>query len=137
MIQATQSTMKAIAFERFGGVETMIPQTLPVPVVRSQPLPPKSLGFRGSRSVNIGHMRELELVLGLFVAGVILAAAARRVGAPYPVFLAIGGALLAFLPGAPSFGAPLSLRWRCSSHPCCSMRLTMRRSEISGTIGRQ
>jgi hypothetical protein len=37
-------------------------------------------------------MRELEQILGLFVAGVILAAAARRVGAPYPVFLALGGA---------------------------------------------
>jgi len=54
-------------------------------------------------------MRELELVLGLFVAGVILAAAARRVGAPYPVFLAVGGALLAFLPGAPSFSVPPEL----------------------------
>jgi NhaP-type Na+/H+ or K+/H+ antiporter len=31
---------------------------------------------------------------------------ARRVGAPYPVFLALGGALLAFLPGAPSFSVP-------------------------------
>jgi len=37
----------------------------------------------------------LEQLLGLFVAGVILAAAARRVAAPYPVFLAIGGAVLA------------------------------------------
>src|SRR5213079_3297952 len=36
----------------------------------------------------------------------LLAAAARRVGAPYPVFLALGGALLAFLPGAPSFSIP-------------------------------
>ena len=54
-------------------------------------------------------MRELELVLGLFVAGVILAAAARRVGASYPVFLAVGGALLAFLPGAPSFSVPPEL----------------------------
>jgi hypothetical protein len=40
-------------------------------------------------------MRELEQLLGLFVAAVILAAAARRAGAPYPVFLALGGALLA------------------------------------------
>jgi NhaP-type Na+/H+ or K+/H+ antiporter len=54
-------------------------------------------------------MRELEQILGLFVAGVILAAAARRVGAPYPVFLALGGALLAFLPGAPSFSVPPEL----------------------------
>jgi Na+/H+ antiporter len=54
-------------------------------------------------------MRELEQLLGLFVAAVILAAAARRVGAPYPVFLALGGALLAFLPGAPSFSVPPEL----------------------------
>ena len=39
----------------------------------------------------------------------ILAAAARRVGAPYPVFLALGGALLAFLPAAPSFTLPPEL----------------------------
>jgi NhaP-type Na+/H+ or K+/H+ antiporter len=45
----------------------------------------------------------------LLVAGVVLAAAARRVGAPYPVFLALGGALLAFLPGAPSFSVPPEL----------------------------
>src|SRR5438445_13440050 len=54
-------------------------------------------------------MRELEQFLGLFVAAVILAAAARRVGAPYPVFLALGGALLAFLPGSPSFTVPPDL----------------------------
>src|ERR1700757_3235305 len=54
-------------------------------------------------------MRELEQILGLFVAGVTLAAAARRVGAPYPVFLALGGALLAFLPGGPSFSVPPGL----------------------------
>jgi CPA1 family monovalent cation:H+ antiporter len=41
---------------------------------------------------------ELEQLLGLFVAAVILATTARRVGAPYPVFLALGGALLPFLP---------------------------------------
>src|SRR3954471_15640488 len=51
-------------------------------------------------------MRDLEQLLGLFVAAVVLAAAARRVGAPYPVFLAIGGVLLAFLPGGPSFTLP-------------------------------
>ena len=54
-------------------------------------------------------MKELEQLLGLFVAAVILAAAARRVGAPYPVFLALGGALLAFVPGAPSFTVPPEL----------------------------
>src|SRR5438309_1495963 len=54
-------------------------------------------------------MRELEQLLGLFVAAVILAAGARRVGAPYPVFLALGGALLAFLPGVPAFSVPPEL----------------------------
>src|SRR4051794_23666797 len=54
-------------------------------------------------------MEDLEQLLVLFVAAVILAAAARRVGAPYPVFLALGGALLAFLPGAPSFIVPPEL----------------------------
>ena len=54
-------------------------------------------------------MRELEQLLGLFVAAVILAAGARRVGAPYPVFLALGGALLAFVPSAPSFTLPPEL----------------------------
>jgi len=52
---------------------------------------------------------DLEQLLVLFVAAVILAAAARRVGAPYPVFLALGGALLAFFPGAPSFTVPPDL----------------------------
>src|SRR5919204_1258742 len=54
-------------------------------------------------------MRELEELLGLVVAAVILAAVARRVGAPYPVFLALGGVLLALLPGAPSFTVPPEL----------------------------
>src|SRR3979490_3302051 len=48
-------------------------------------------------------MRELEVLVGLVLAATILAAAARRVGAPYPVFLALGGAILAFVPGVPSF----------------------------------
>jgi monovalent cation/hydrogen antiporter len=54
-------------------------------------------------------MLQLELLLGLFLAAVILAALARRVGAPYPVFLAIGGALLAFVPITASFTLPPEL----------------------------
>jgi monovalent cation/hydrogen antiporter len=54
-------------------------------------------------------MQELEHILALFVAAVLLAAAARRVGAPYPVFLAIGGALLAFIPDAPAPSLPPEL----------------------------
>ena len=54
-------------------------------------------------------MSGLERLLVLFLAAVALAAAARRVGAPYPVFLALGGAMLAFVPGAPSFTVPPEL----------------------------
>lgn len=54
-------------------------------------------------------MQDFEQLLGLFVAAVILAALARRVGAPYPVFLAVGGALLAFLPVGTSFTLPPEL----------------------------
>src|SRR5262245_65058071 len=54
-------------------------------------------------------MKELEEILALVLAAVMLAAAARRVGAPYPVFLALGGAVLAFVPGTPSFMVPPEL----------------------------
>ncbi len=47
-------------------------------------------------------MTEFVALLGLLLAAVILAALARRVGVPYPVFLAVGGACLAFVPGAPA-----------------------------------
>ena len=54
-------------------------------------------------------MHGFEQLLGLFAAAVILAAAARRVGAPYPVFLAVGGALLAWLPVETPFTLPPEL----------------------------
>jgi len=54
-------------------------------------------------------MRQLEVLIAMVLAGVALAAAARRVGAPYPVFLALGGAILGFVPGAPAFTVPPEL----------------------------
>ena len=45
----------------------------------------------------------------MVLVAVLLAALARRVGAPYPVFLALGGALLTFVPGAPSLTVPPEL----------------------------
>ncbi len=47
-------------------------------------------------------MSEFEALLGLLLAAVILAAVARKLGVPYPAFLACGGAVLAFMPGAPA-----------------------------------
>ena len=54
-------------------------------------------------------MSGLERLLVLFLAAVALAAAARRAGAPYPVFLALGGALLALRAGGPRFTLPPEL----------------------------
>jgi CPA1 family monovalent cation:H+ antiporter len=54
-------------------------------------------------------MQALEALLSMVLVAVLLAALARHVGAPYPVFLALGGVLLAFLPGAPSFTVPPEL----------------------------
>jgi Na+/H+ antiporter len=54
-------------------------------------------------------MDTLEQLLGLFIAAVMLAGAARRIGAPYPVFLAVGGALIALLPSGPAFTLPPEL----------------------------
>src|SRR5262245_13354823 len=47
-------------------------------------------------------MSQFEAILGILLVAVVLAAVARRVGAPYPAFLALGGAVLAFLPGMPT-----------------------------------
>jgi monovalent cation/hydrogen antiporter len=60
-------------------------------------------------SAILARMEQLEQVLALFAAAVVLAAAARRVGAPYPVFLAVGGAMLAFVSGAPGPQLPPDL----------------------------
>jgi len=48
-------------------------------------------------------MTGFESLLGVLLVAVLLAAVARRVGAPYPSFLALGGVVLAFVPGAPKF----------------------------------
>ena len=54
-------------------------------------------------------MHAFEQILLIFLVAVLLAAAARRVGAPYPAFLALGGALLAFMPGIPRLSLPPEL----------------------------
>jgi monovalent cation/hydrogen antiporter len=42
-----------------------------------------------------------EWVIGILVGAVVLSLVAKRIGAPYPALLALGGAVLAFTPGAP------------------------------------
>ncbi len=47
-------------------------------------------------------MHLFEWILALLVAALFLAALSRRIGAPYPALLALGGVALAFIPGAPT-----------------------------------
>jgi CPA1 family monovalent cation:H+ antiporter len=47
-------------------------------------------------------MMIFEWIVGVLFGAVLLAALARRVGAPYPVFLALGGIGLAFIPAVPN-----------------------------------
>jgi len=54
-------------------------------------------------------MQVFETVLALLLAATVLSTIARRVGVPYPTLLAIGGALLAFVPGAPRLDLPPEL----------------------------
>jgi CPA1 family monovalent cation:H+ antiporter len=54
-------------------------------------------------------MQEFEALIAVLLAALVLAAVARKLGAPYPAFLALGGALLAFVPGAPAFTIPPDL----------------------------
>src|SRR6266702_5890436 len=44
-----------------------------------------------------------EWIIALLLGAVALSALARRIKVPYPTFLAIGGALIAFIPSSPSW----------------------------------
>src|SRR3989304_1569742 len=46
-------------------------------------------------------MREIELVLALLAAVVVLAVLARRLGLPYPMVMVLAGLALGFVPGLP------------------------------------
>src|SRR3954468_22360066 len=50
-------------------------------------------------------MRVFEIVVALLLGGAVLAALARRIGAPYPALVALAGAALALSPGVPT-GVP-------------------------------
>ena len=47
-------------------------------------------------------MDVFEVVVALLLGGAVLAAVARRIGAPYPALVALAGAALALVPGAPT-----------------------------------
>src|SRR5579883_3357684 len=64
-----------------------------MPGCRPKPAPCLSHG--------LSKLTTFEWIIGLLLAAVALAALARRLGVPYPTFLAVGGALLAFVPASP------------------------------------
>ena len=47
-------------------------------------------------------MGVFEVIIALLLGGAVLAAAARRIGAPYPALVAVAGAALALVPGVPT-----------------------------------
>lgn len=47
-------------------------------------------------------MQIFEILIALLLAGAALSMVARRLGAPYPALVALGGAALALLPGTPT-----------------------------------
>lgn len=54
-------------------------------------------------------MQIFETILVLLLSATLLSAFARRLSIPYPTLLALGGALIAFLPGAPRLQPPPEL----------------------------
>jgi len=48
-------------------------------------------------------MTTFEWIIVLLLGAALLAELARRLGAPYPTFLALGGVALAFVPGSPTW----------------------------------
>jgi len=46
---------------------------------------------------------SFEWIIALLLGAALLTALARKIGAPYPTFLALGGVLLAFIPGTPNW----------------------------------
>ena len=67
-------------------------------------------------------MLVFETILGLLLGATLLSLLARRLNVPYPILLALGGALVAFIPGAPRpdlilalFVAPVLLDAACDT----------------------
>src|SRR5438045_1434419 len=54
-------------------------------------------------------MHVFETILMLLTGAIVLATIARRLSIPYPTLLALGGALLAFVPRAPRLDLPPEL----------------------------
>ena len=54
-------------------------------------------------------MHQFETVLAMLFGATVLSMVAKRINVPYPTLLALGGALVTFLPGAPDINLPPEL----------------------------
>src|SRR5690348_9058197 len=57
----------------------------------------------GIASHDTPAMVTFQWIIALLLGAALLASLARRVGAPYPTFLALGGVALAFVPSSPNW----------------------------------
>ena len=64
---------------------------------------------RASSERSPALMLVFETILGLLLGATVLSGIARRLNIPYPTLLALGGALVAFIPGAPRLDLPPEL----------------------------
>ena len=72
----------------------------PAPASAPYACMPAASGRNGKAS---STMATFEWIIALLLGAALLAALARKLGAPYPTFLALGGALLAFVPASPNW----------------------------------
>lgn len=81
-------------------------------------------------------MPDIEIVVGLLVAVIVLVTAARQIGVAYPILLVIGGLALGFVPGLPHvqlapnlvllFFLPPLLYWQALNAPFRDLRANAR-----------
>jgi CPA1 family monovalent cation:H+ antiporter len=76
-----------------------------------------------------------EWLLAILLGAVPLAVLANRMAVPYPALLALGGAVLAFIPGAPRIVLESDLALALFVAPVLRMRAMTPRPAISETTG--
>jgi monovalent cation/hydrogen antiporter len=76
-----------------------------------------------------------EWLLAIVLGAVLLAVLANRMAVPYPALLALGGAVLAFIPGAPRIVLESDLALALFVVPVLRMRPMTPRPAISETTG--
>src|SRR5262245_40153819 len=71
------------------------------PMIRCNP---RRMSWRGNSNAEAGScaMVLFEIVIVLLLVGAVLALWADRIGIPYPALLAVAGAGVALIPGAPA-----------------------------------